>query len=180
MQHTHCTGCLQSHNRQTKSYSGCVNLGNSKMLSDFWSEHWQLKSGSLGLVPSDSSLFIFLYCTTYYSWGIPFKLLWLRAESQNLLAKYSVGLYSRSRHRYFIKVLQANVPNVLTFKKVMYSDFILTLFWRSGWAPAANIFSTTWRWPHNEAHIKAEKPFWSGKYQTEQVGHQHLYRSAMW
>ena len=120
MQRTHCTGCLQSHNRQSKSYSGCVNLGNSKMLSDFWSEHWQLKSGSLGLVPSDSSLFIFLYCTTYYSWGIPFKLLWLRAESQNLLAKYSVGLYSRSRHRYFIKVLQANVPNVLTFKKVMY------------------------------------------------------------
>ena len=49
----------------------------------------------------------------------------------------------------------------------------LTLFWRSGWAPAASILSTTWRWPQNEAHIKAETPLCSGNCQTEQLCLQH-------
>ena len=57
----------------------------------------------------------------------------------------------------------------------VHSDAMLTLFWRSGWAPAASILSTTWRWPQNEADIKAETPFCSGYYQLEQVGLQHLY-----
>ena len=56
----------------------------------------------------------------------------------------------------------------------VHSDVILTLFWRSGWAPTARILSTTWRWPQNEPHVKAEKSFCSGNYQTEEVGLQHL------
>ena len=56
----------------------------------------------------------------------------------------------------------------------VHSDVILTLFWRSGLAPTARILSTTWRWPQNEPHVKAEKSFCSGNYQTEEVGLQHL------
>ena len=82
----------------------------------------------MALINTSDSAYDFSVKLSQFMCSYSSCLLRLAPQCSTFSSKINVSLYSWSRHRYFIKVLQANILNVLAFKESLVSEYNQMLF----------------------------------------------------